>query len=668
MRNKPQLAPPIRVFRSRYLHSFVISVRLTSESCSEGGASLSPRWRHLSPTQSFSQRAGFKLTSRRRANFPRRMHAAETCRTALAALLVLISGANALVSTFNYVPLGSNPTLYTPGFEPIMHLDQMTFNDTVFGDHAYLVEFYADWCGHCRAFAPYFRQFAGLVREWNPVVTVAVINCADSFNAAVCRDNGITYFPMMKYFARTARNPSQGKMFETPHSAELIRDTLQRTITNEYTFNRYPDWPSFTHINVDSQTTYGQLWEGVPESADYLAILFEEYDGIGAQFMLDLSTRRHAMGARRALSNSPLVQMLNVRSFPTVALFRRDHQQALYMQPFTNSTYTDLDNAVIADSRAGGHVAPILTTTMAPITTTTATPLVDCDRYPDRCREMYYVSETDMLKAMRMALVDEVVRMPGYVRGDNFTALADFVTLLSNHFPVLSFQNDVKRARSKRTTSVILRNSERARLVFTHMREYLEGRRSVGAVSTDEYRRQFENVERVYANPFPVNSSWQHCKGSKPTFRGYTCGLWTTFHALTVHTYIDTIRDDFVDPLKPLTSIQGWVRSFFGCEHCRNHFMHMTTTQFPLNERRVRHPHDMMTYLWRAHNIVNNRLHGDDTEDPQFLKVQFPQPFLCPTCHAGGQFSRRQIRNFMLRYYGSIKPHNRLANRRLSFK
>ncbi|CAI5448208.1 unnamed protein product [Caenorhabditis angaria] len=572
-------------------------------------------------------------------------------------------------SSMMYVPLGKNPTLYTPGFEPIMHLDQMTYNDTVFSDHAYLVEFYADWCGHCRAFAPYFRQFASLVREWHEVVNVAVINCADSYNTNVCRENGVTYFPMMKYFARTATSAAQGKMFETPHSAEQIRDTLLRTVTNEYMFNRYPDWPILAHISVDGQTTYGALWEGVRPSARYLAIIFEEYDGVGAQFIMDMSSRRQVMGSRRAISNSPLVQMLGIRNFPTVALFRRDHQQALYMQRFNNQTYSDLDAAIVQDSnKLGIEAVPLITTTLQPTTTTQKTPLIDCQAYPERCRDMYYVSETDMLKAMRMALLDEVTRVPGAIRGANFTNLYDFVTLLSNHFPVLSFQNDVRRSRAKRaTTSVILRNSERARLVFTHMREFLEGRKSIGMVSSDEYRQQFESVERVYASPFPVNSTWQHCKGSSPMFRGYTCGLWTTFHALTVHTYIDTIKDDHVNPIAPLKSIQGWVKSYFGCEHCRNHFMHMTTQLFPLNERRVRHPHDMMTYLWRAHNIVNNRLHGDQTEDPQFHKMQFPAPFLCPTCHSGGQFSRRQIRNFLLRYYGSIKPHNRLADQRLHF-
>ncbi|XGW28078.1 hypothetical protein V3C99_008131 [Haemonchus contortus] len=583
----------------------------------------------------------------------------------LAALFALVNAASAALSSFNYVPLGNNPTLYTPGFEPIMHLDQHTFDDTVFKqDHAFLVEFYADWCGHCRAFVPFFRQFANLVREWNSVVTVAVINCADTFNAQTCRDNGITYYPMIKYFPRTARTPNQARMIEAQHSAESMREALMRMVANEYSVARYPDWPNLSHIYVDSTTTYGQLWEGVPESADYLAIIFEEYDGIGVQFILDLSSRSHMLGARRALSNSLLVGMLRISEFPTVALFRRDHQQALYMMRYSNSTYSDLDRIIMRDAHLLSGFTVMPTTTTQPMTTTSP-PIVDCNRFPDRCREMFYISETDMLKAMRMALYDEVIRTPGYIQDENLTGLTDFVTLLSNHFPVLSFSNEIRR--SKRTTSTILKNSERARLVFIHMREYLESRKSRNAVPVDEYKRQFENVERVYAHPFPVNSSWQHCKGTLPTFRGYTCGLWTTFHALTVHTYIDTIKDSNVNALKPLKSIQGWVRGFFGCQHCKNHFMNMTTNILPMTERRVRHPQDMMTYLWRAHNIVNNRLHGDPSEDPQFTKVQFPPPFLCPTCHSGGQFSRRQVRNFLLRYYGNIKPHNRLRNRQLAF-
>ncbi|KAK6031649.1 Erv1 / Alr family protein [Ostertagia ostertagi] len=558
----------------------------------------------------------------------------------LLALFALVHAASAAVSSFNYVPMGNNPTLYTPGFEPIMHLDQHTFADTVFGqDHAFLVEFYAGLVWTLSS----FRAVLSTIREFCPRMELSGYG-GDTFNAQTCRDNGITYYPMIKYFPRTARAPNQARMIEAQHSAEAMREALMRMVANEYSVARYPDWPNLSHIYVDGTTTYGQLWEGVPESADYLAIIFEEYDGIGVQFILDLSSRSRMLGARRALSNSLLVGMLRIAEFPTVALFRRDHQQALYMMRFSNTTYADLDRIIMRDAHLPPGFTVMPTTTLRPLTTTTP-PIVDCQRFPERCREMFYVSETDMLKAMRMALYDEVIRTPGYIQNENLTGLTDFVTLLSN----------------------ILKNSERARLVFIHMREFLESRKTRNAVPVEEYRRQFENVERVYAHPFPVNASWQHCKGTTPTFRGYTCGLWTTFHALTVHTYIDTIKDSNVNALKPLKSIQGWVRGFFGCQHCKNHFMNMTTNILPMTERRVRHPQDMMTYLWRAHNIVNNRLHGDPSEDPQFTKVQFPPPFLCPTCHSGGQFSRRQVRNFLLRYYGSIKPHNRLRNRQLAF-
>ena len=53
-------------------------------------------------------------------------------------------------------------------------------------------------CGHCRAFAPYYREFASLVSTWGEITRVSAINCADSFNAQVCRDNGVAYFPMIK--------------------------------------------------------------------------------------------------------------------------------------------------------------------------------------------------------------------------------------------------------------------------------------------------------------------------------------------------------------------------------------------------------------------------------------------------------------------------------------
>lgn len=61
-------------------------------------------------------------------------------------VILLAKSNEAFKSNFTYHPMGYNPLLYTPGQDPIIHLDQYTFNDTIFQqNHAFVVEFYADW-------------------------------------------------------------------------------------------------------------------------------------------------------------------------------------------------------------------------------------------------------------------------------------------------------------------------------------------------------------------------------------------------------------------------------------------------------------------------------------------------------------------------------------------
>ncbi|KJH40774.1 Erv1 / Alr family protein [Dictyocaulus viviparus] len=227
-----------------------------------------------------------------------------------------------------------------------------------------------------------------------------------------------------------------------------------------------------------------------------------------------------------------------------------------------------------------------------------------CDTDPQKCRDLFYVSEVDMLKALRYALYRESTRTGDPLTGTNLTALHSFVSLLADHFPV--------------STS-------------------------------------YENKEAA-GNPFATNSDWDHCRGSTGQYRGYTCGLWIAFHALTVSA--SKQAEDHLSefkPLEPLKAIRAWIGSFFGCWYCREHFQKMTTITLPM-ETQVRNPEDVFMYLWKAHNIVNARLQGRDTEDPLYPKLQFPAKFLCPNCTADGLQDKKQIRDFLVNYYSKIKP------------
>ena len=48
------------------------------------------------------------------------------------------------------------------GEEKSVFMDSMTSLDNI--------QFYSDWCGHCRAFAPHYRMLAKDVYAWKEVV------------------------------------------------------------------------------------------------------------------------------------------------------------------------------------------------------------------------------------------------------------------------------------------------------------------------------------------------------------------------------------------------------------------------------------------------------------------------------------------------------------------
>lgn len=138
----------------------------------------------------------------------------------------------------------------------------------------------------------------------------------------------------------------------------------------------------------------------------------------------------------------------------------------------------------------------------------------------------------------------------------------------------------------------------------------------------------------------PAALSWIGCHGSTANRRGYTCGLWWLFHFITVQAAqrADIVANavpysDTVDPLEVLQAIHGYVRYFFGCTDCSQHFQRMAIER---QAWQVRTPTEAVLWLWRAHNEVNARLASDpSTNDPLFAKQAYPREGECPRCRNG---------------------------------
>ncbi|KAG5498554.1 hypothetical protein JKF63_02840 [Porcisia hertigi] len=130
----------------------------------------------------------------------------------------------------------------------------------------------------------------------------------------------------------------------------------------------------------------------------------------------------------------------------------------------------------------------------------------------------------------------------------------------------------------------------------------------------------------------PRNLRWQTCKGSSWRYRGFPCGMWLLYHALTANMpdagtggvpTTPVSRDQ--DGAEVLHVVLNYARSFFACGACRTHFLRFQPDHT-----------DPALQLWRFHNEVNLRLAKvEEGADPLVPKRVFPSIEECPTCFQG---------------------------------
>ncbi|XP_046835947.1 sulfhydryl oxidase 1 [Vespa crabro] len=528
----------------------------------------------------------------------------------------------------------------------VVVLNATNFKTSVYGDSkGWLVEFYNSWCGFCYRFAPTWKAFASDVYSWRDIVVIAAIDCAVDDNNPICREYEIMHYPTLKYFPVNSHSSFMGIVVEKGDNVDDVRHNLIKRLEKEQEEGRGITWPNITpYRNAEIK----DIWKVVPKTVKYFFLLFEKTDShMGTEVILDMH-KISSLQIRRVISDNELLCVTSkITKFPSLIVMGQKESQKLLniriptregiiqtIKNYMNSKGINIDEQII-----GNYNGELLTQKSNTINDTKSNSLQKQQYNSGTFEDHLY--QLDLENALRYSIYHEVP-MTKIIEGEKMEALKLYLNAIAKYFPM-------------RYSSIFL---DVIRDVI-NKKEKISGEEFIRLVRSTE-----EEMSPVYSGP----QQWIGCKGSKETYRGYPCGLWTMFHMLTVNFGMENKDKTHYNPIEVLRAMYGYIKNFFGCADCSRHFVEMASRNKIFE---VQNGDDNILWLWKAHNEVNARLAGDETEDPEHKKIQYPSQDHCSECRYLNQtWNEAQVLYYLKRkysyaginYYGSSEKQSNVKN------
>ncbi|XP_023215806.1 sulfhydryl oxidase 2-like [Centruroides sculpturatus] len=508
-----------------------------------------------------------------------------------------------LLLLFNEVQSYGEP-LYSSN-DPIWLLDSTNFDQFVLcKDHFWVVEFYNKWCGHCVRFAPTWKEFARSVKGWKNIIKVAAVDCSDDINVQLCRNYKVTAYPTVKVFNIQSSSDDPQYEIGIEHNVTFIKTELINILTSLWHIRTPLSWPSLLPVRAMS---INQLWRQFPNSTSVTVILEDPSSIVGREVIMYYLKLYSVLIFNFILiyihDKLFLVSQLSVNLI-LFFCFLSDQGKDNYREAFLQILNPKLSQV---------HVLPDESSHI------TISVMGNDIQYSNN------VYMGDLENALNYSLRQEV-GVHEVLRGEKLNALKDFISILIKYFPG---RLPIMRYLNKLYLWILEQKSE------------------------INVEKMMENMVLLQSKKayLPPRRDWQGCKGSKPGFRGYPCSLWMLFHTLTVQAYYKYQKGIVNDSREALFAIRGYVKYFFTCADCSEHFQNMASNM----ENELQNQDDTILWLWKAHNRVNGRLADDlNTNDPRHPKVQFPPTKLCPECRddKSETWNIPNVLKFLGRFYG----------------
>lgn len=500
--------------------------------------------------------------------------------------------------------------LYTASDQIVLLTQENVESVLINSTAATVVEFYASWCGHCVAFSPTYKALARDIKEWKPAVDLAAIDCADQENRELCKTYKVRGYPTIKFFHAYSKPDYEGLSFRD--FSRNIQDLRHKILDKLETHGEA--WPpACPPLEPTSQMEVDVFFE--TNDVKHLALIFEDATSyVGREVTLDL-LQFDSIAVRRVLNTEEsLVTKLGVTEFPSCYLY----------YPGGNFSRLRVDiEARAFYSYALQRLPGVVRSGKPPPVSTEL--LKNNTEDPWRQFDKFRVYMADLESALHYSLRVELGAQSVF-QGRALTSLKAYISVLAKYFP--------------------------GRPIVTNLLKDLNSwlqKQTADRISYEAFKEKLENDAQSPNSTLPDGVRWVGCQGSQPHFRRYPCGVWTLFHVLTVQA-----NGKGSDPQEVLDAMRSYVHNFFGCRECAAHFENMAAETL----EQVTSLSTAVLWLWSRHNVVNNRLAGALSEDPQFPKMQWPPPDVCSACHAvkdNGEhtWNLTEVLKFLLTYFSS---------------